>query len=450
MGQVFNIISSLAGTTKRNEKIRILTEHKDNFLLRSVFELAYNPYMNFWIKAIPDYVVGNGLYYSLSTAIYDLSFLENRTYTGNAAIDFLQKMLSNLSVDDAKVIELIIKKDLNCGVSVATINAVWPKLIPEFKYIMKCHDSIEYIIYPAIAQVKYDGGRCIIQCINDESGEYVAFSSSGRPIELGESLKKYVRLYMQSGEMFDGELIAYKDGKPLDRKTSNGILSKALKGTIESDELELLRFIAWDIIDETGTIPYVKRFSELSDRFGGRINIDELVENIFDKFCNLRIVLAESEIVNTQEEAFAFYELQLSKGLEGAVIKNYDGKWQGKRVKHQGKMKNELECDILIVSWEPHSKDKNKLGSFILSADDANGQTMYFNVGSGISADMRSKDPKSFIGKIATVRYNSVVKNKKDPSKFTLYIPRIIEIRDDKTICDSVERILSLETPAQF
>jgi ATP-dependent DNA ligase len=308
---------------------------------------------------------------------------------------------------------------------------------------MKCHDSIEHIKYPAIAQVKYDGGRCIVHCIDESSGEYIAYTSSGRSVDLGESFKGFVKIYMKTDEMFDGEIVAYKDGEHLDRKTSNGLFNKAGSGKIKPDELETLRFIAWDIIDETGLIPYKDRFSTLVSRFTGhnKDDFESLVKESEFLWFYSRMDTAQSAVVNNEEEAVLFYTTQLNKGLEGAIIKNFDGVWKPKRVKHQGKMKNELECELRVVGWEPHIKDKNKLGSFLFSCHDSD---MIFNVGSGINDDMRSQDPETFIGKIATVRFNSLTSNKKEPDKFTLYIPRVIEFRSDKIEADTIERIKNL------
>lgn len=443
---ILDIITAIAATPKRTEKIVILEANRDNYLLKEVLRLAYDPNIRFWIKKIPTKLefendISNTL--SLDIVLFsELGRIYNREVTGNAALGLLSHLLSVTSPDDSKLIELIIKKDLNCGISSATINKVWPNLIPEFNLIMKCHDSIEHIVYPAIAQLKCDGGRCIVHCIDKYSGDYIAYSSSGMPIELGSTFNHYVACYMQDGEYFDGELVAFDEtGKPLDRKASNGIVNKAIRGTASMQELNSIRFITWDIIDLEGKIPYRGRFFELMARF--KIPIEEQVQ--LDITHN-RFEIVESIVVGSQEGVFDFYQTQINKGLEGVIVKNLDNSfWQPKRVKHQGKMKDELECDIIIKGWEPHIKNPAMLGSFVLYALDSSGKEMIFNVGSGISADMRSKNPEEYVGKVATVRFNKIVRNKKEPEKFTLYIPRIIEIREDKTEGDTVERILSLE-----
>ena len=107
--------------------------HKDNLLLKEVIRLALDPFTQFYQRKIPDYTPARSNQAdTLSSVIDSLMMLSNRTVTGNAAIAHLTKLLSSLVESDAKVIERIIQKDLKCGVSIATANAVWPNLIHEY------------------------------------------------------------------------------------------------------------------------------------------------------------------------------------------------------------------------------------------------------------------------------------------------------------------------------
>ena len=45
MKQVIEIIKELQSTSSRIEKERILSENKDNELLKCIFEFVYNPYI---------------------------------------------------------------------------------------------------------------------------------------------------------------------------------------------------------------------------------------------------------------------------------------------------------------------------------------------------------------------------------------------------------------------
>lgn len=430
--KIFNLISQLANTTKRTVKEAILLEHQKDGDFRRAFDLAYDPYLNFWIKKIPEYTPNTATSdMSLSNGMDLLGVLSNREKTGYAGIAHLKWILESLNEYDAKVIELIIKRDLNCGVGLATINKTWPKLVKDFP-LMKCHNTIEHIIYPAIAQTKSDGSRCILKCIDAATGEFVALSSSGLSIDIGDKFRNNVSRFMKTGESFDGELLCYSPltGIPMERRTCNGIVSKAIKGTITEEEQDLFVFVAWDIIDETSTIPYRSRLQDLECRIGDK---------------NDRITLSYWEIVNSREEAERFYLNQVEIGNEGAILKNFDSMWKPRRVKDQGKMKSELECDLIIVDTIPHTKNPNLIGAIICSVDDGSDESIKFQVGSGIRQEDNVKSPNELIGKVVTIRFNQIVRNR-DMKHFQLYLPRIIEFRHDKSVGDSVETILSLKT----
>ena len=123
------IFNELAATSSRLEKEAILTANKNNSVLRWACFLALDPFTNFYIRKIPKYKTGIGPYTSLQYALDKLFALSTRQVTGNAAIEYLTKLLEELEPEDAKVIERVIEKDLRCGVSEATANKIWPGLV---------------------------------------------------------------------------------------------------------------------------------------------------------------------------------------------------------------------------------------------------------------------------------------------------------------------------------
>lgn len=430
---ILNIIKQLSETSKRTEKERILKDLGDSYtsyLLKEVFRLAYDPYIRFWIKKIPEHSYRENTFLSLDIVLFsELPRFYNRQVTGNEAINLLSHLLSATHKDDSDLIKLIIKKDLNCGVSESTINKIWPNLISTFK-VMKCHNTIEHIKYPAIIQTKCDGMRCIIER-HPDGESYTAYSSSGRQIEFGDHFNESVKVYMLPSERFDGELICIDEtGKHLDRKTSNGIINSLLKKpeTFPKDKLKLINFIVWDIEDHTNTVPYDNRFFNLKERFTSNRRNFKLID---------------WKIVDDESEAIEYFQNQLSMGNEGAILKNLDGTWQGKRVKHQGKLKDELEAELKVVGVIPHSKFPEWIGALIMETSDG----VKFNVGTGyvFTDEFRSiVDHDSLIDKIYTVRFNDVITNKNDDS-YDLFLPRLVEERFDKSNPDSMEIILSLK-----
>ena len=418
----------LAANSSRNYKIEQLDKNRDNQLLIHVVRLALDPFTQFYIRKIPEYTfVGEDSEHQtcLEMAIENLYYLSNRDVTGNAAIAHLRAILSGLPPDDAKVIERIIQKDLKCGVSVSTANAVWTDLIVDYP-VMLCspfeQKLVDKIKFPAAVQLKMDGMR-FNAIVRDGKVEFR--SRNGKEIQLlGNLEQEFAQLAGDINCVFDGELLIKKDGKILDRQTGNGILNKANKGTISAKEAELVHATVWDVIpfiqftDGYCGTPYGTRFSSLQ--------VMTLPE---------KIGLVEHTVVDDMEQANNLFQEYLEQGQEGIILKDINGIWENKRAKHQIKFKGELECDLKIVSVdEGTGKYAGMLGAIVCESSDG---TVRVNVGSGFNDEHRINlwhIKKELIGRIVAVKYNARIKNKQGEE--SLFLPIFIELRDDKDVAD--------------
>lgn len=426
MNKILNILNELAADNSRLAKEAILKREKDNQLLKEVIVAALDPYINYYQKKIPEYEAGKcfpGL--ALSEALNELKRLSRREVTGQTAINTLGWILQNCSEADAAVIERVISRDLKCGVSESTVNKIWPGLIPTFD-VMTCHKDISGIKYPAFAQTKMDGARCHL-FFDGKTAQ--AFARSGKQFHLHGALDAAASIMMEAGETFDGELLFVdKNGKILDRKTSNGIANKANKGTISEEEAARVVFVAWDIVDFTSKIPYSERLTKLNQRFASAF--------LAQFKTNIRMV--KSVVVNNVEEALAFYDQERADGQEGAILKNMSTLWVAKRSKDQGKMKAEEEADLIVVGFNwGNGKYEGKLGSLICQTRDGKLEVSV----SGMPEDIRfSRKPEDWVGSIVTVRYNEVIKNRNSDT-YALFLPRFIEERFDKKVANSFEEL---------
>lgn len=416
---VLDILTELANEPGKLNKIAILEKNKDNVDLKHAFKLAYDPYLNFWIKKIPAYTAGKcvpGI--SLRAAMDNLSDLSTRTVTGNAAINTLGWILNNCSVEDAEVIARIVDRDLRCGASESTPNKVWPGIVPTFD-VMLSHKDISGIKYPAYAQMKMDGARCHLYF---DGVNCTAFTRSGKEIMLMGKFDVTAKHMMEAGSTWDGELVCYKNGKALDRKTSNGIINKAVKGTISDAECDLIRFIAWDIVDFTSTIPYTNRLTQMNKAFAKQPKQD-------------KILACYTEIINDLNEATEFFGKMLAQGEEGAILKNMKHVWQPKRTKDLGKMKAEEEADLVVVGWnEGTGKYEGFMGS--LECETADG-LLNVNVSGWSDEDRKTLTAANTKGKILTVMYNAIIDSKGKDTK-SLFLPRAVEFRFDKKVANKL------------
>ena len=426
LNELFNTVAS---DNSRNFKIAKLKEHQDDRLLRRVIFHALDPFTQYYIRKIPKYTPNEDAGLNLDLAIDMLHDLSSRLVTGNAAIDHLKTILETVSADDAKVIERIIGKDLKCGVSSATANAVWGHLIPEYPCMLcSAHDEklVSKIKFPAIVQKKEDGMRfnAIVQ-----DGKCEFRSRNGKEIQLlGRLENEFICMANGMDVVFDGELLVASDSGVLDRQTGNGILNKANKGTISSDEADRVVAHIWDMIpyayfiDGEYNKPYVDRLNAL-----GKITFPD------------KIKLVETHIVEDIDSVQSIFNEYLSNGFEGIILKDGQSIWENKRSKGQVKFKGEEECDLRIIDVEEGTgKYTGMLGAIVCESADS---LLRVSVGSGFNDDQRNRFKRDdLLGKIVAVKYNMRIKNKQGEE--SLFLPVFIEIREDKNIADSIHEIV--------
>ena len=441
MSAIYTVIEQLASDNSRLAKEAILKKNATNELLKRVFTLALNPFVQFYIRKIPSYdTVGDINRKSLQEALDNLSVLSDRVMTGHAAINHLQFILGSLSKEDAKIIERIIAKDMRCGVSEATINKIWPGTIPSYPVMLASgYDQklVDKIQFPAYVQLKLDGMRfnAIVK------GEVVEYRSrNGKELTIPNKVFDipFIAMAKFYGEdmVFDGELLVVDaTGKPVNRQTGNGILSKSIKGTMGVQEAVNVRATLWDAItfekfsQGIDKEPYSARMSKLSNAIsymrGQKGQIGHYIDLVWNKQVN--------DIATAQK----IFEKFLSEGQEGTILKSKDGIWEDKRSKTQIKFKGELECELQVVDWEEGTgKNVGRLGALVCESSDG---VIRVNVGSGYSDEQRDQYTKKVIGKIVTVKYNARIKDRSGVE--SLFLPVFIELREDKDNAESSKSI---------
>ena len=454
MTKVQTILEKLENTNSQKEKIEILKTM--NEIQKRWFKMCYNNLISFGVKKIPEYSSESS---SLDTmSIMDILEKEfvTREITGNAAIERLRDILSN--AEEPEVVERLIKRDARCSVNSTLLNKVFPNLIPEIPCMLAQpmnEKTLKNIEFPAFSQLKADGMRCITFIT---SNNVRMFSRNGTEI-ICEPLKNTLMTIGQIEEnllsdnvtlMLDGELICYKDNKLLDRKTSNGICNKVLKGTASENELNLIQMQLWDIVKVDSNT-----FNPLEDKSYEK-RLEDLY-NILNMSIFSKLEVIPTEIVNSMEEALEHFQKMLSQGLEGTILKNQDAKWSNTRSKDLVKLKEENTIDLLVVDIEEGSGDfEGGLGAIICETSD---KKLRVRVGTGFSFEDRGfvndlssgkkvvkqiksleEVSKNYLGKIVEVKYNQIIKSK-GKDEMSLFLPRLVCIRNDKSTANSIEEI---------
>jgi DNA ligase-1 len=428
MLEFLNELASNSSRTFKEEKLTSLTgKALQDF--QDIAVLTMSPSIDFFVRKYPRVESHKGSL-SLMDAVQQLNNLSSRILTGNAAIHFLTALDEQLSEDDAEVLNRIISRDLKCGVSHKTINKIWPGLIYEHPY-MRCsglnQKSLAHIKKPCFSQTKEDG---LYIDITVESGKVTYRTRNGSFIQLSDHTRDTYLAANANNYVLQGEALV------IDPVTGEYLARTAGNGYLNSDSIDpsLVAFVLWDMVPLSD---YKKKLCkvEYSNRLGA---LTKVIDNA-PKESLLRLV--DTKVIKSTEEIIAHFKEKLLAGKEGTVIKNMKGHWKPGTSKDQIKCKVEFDVELEVVGIkEGTGKNVGRLGALLCQSSDGKVQV---SAGGGYKDEDRVKlYTEDMIGKIITVRSNDIVQNQSNLEVYSLFLPRFIEVRNDKTEADSYERIV--------
>ena len=456
--QIFDEIASESST---NKKVEILSQYKDNDLLKRVLYLADSPRIKFYIKQIPTYECG-AFDQGLEVALDTLTALSSRSLTGHAAINHLKATLEFCNQDDAYIIERIIEKDCKMNLGTTLINKVFPKLIEETAYMgaKAFEEKLARKIFadgPAYSQIKMDGRYCNAR-INH--GKVELESRQGEPTLLDDA--KFLRelASLEYNMILNGELTM----KNISRYKSNGIIASLIsikKKSLEGDDvtteiadfesehmpyqeaLDSIVFTIWDMITpeqykaKKSATPYNIRFD----------CVIEMLQYVPVKFTNLTFV--ETNIVSTYEEAIEHFQLALARGEEGTILKSGKGGWKDGKPNFQVKMKLEIDVDLTIVGFNYGTgKNANVISSVNAQSSDGLVNTRPTGINEKMMKFITQNQDK-LLNTILEVKCSGLSKDEK--GNYSLLHPVFKMLRtDEKTTSDSLPTIIGIEAMAKM
>ncbi len=423
MNSLYEIITALQTTQGNNAKRAILEANYHNNLLEEYLRVTYDPRINFYVteKTFPKQEMFST--YAKPFNINDIEnfvhTLANRVLTGNDAKQWLKLSLSAMTNEGQQLIRWMLLKDIKAGISVSTINKVWPNLIFSQKY-MRCSlpKDVKLNEWPwekgVYSQVKMDGMYAAVSNKQVITRNGSVFPYELLPADLKEDMAK-----LSDRVELNGELLVVRNGAYLSRKEGNGILNSLLQGT-EIPEGCSLVYVAWD-----GTYS-----SDYADRWMC-LTLD------CKRFNTIKQV--ENRMVHSYEEAVQHFQEMLSYGLEGTVLKHPVNIWRDGTSKHQVKFKIEADIDLICTCVvEGTGKYKGMLGA--LQLESACGKVKV-DCGTGFTDKQRKElfdNPP--IGKVIEIKANDLL-DRVGSDTLSLFLPVFKSVRLDKDVADDLERI---------
>lgn len=429
-------INKLRESSKRLVKEQILQDlalSSDAQDFKTLVLYAHAPDYDYGVKQFKKAVVHD------STATVEemyqvLDQLRTRQISGNKAKEVLNNLHQRLSSDNAQLLELVLAHNLKCGVGPETFNKILGPSVYVHPY-RHCKQfnaaNLEKIHFPAISQIKEDGAYNDVYV---EADGIRVMSRNGLvcthalPPRLNASVHRHAQGFVLMGEarVWNETRTAY-----LPREEGNGLL-----GSSEMDSSRLV-YIFWDIvpIDEHA----VGKVSLLTDieRFDQLV---EVINNINQETPNDQIRIVGTRIVSSVEEVIAHFKEAVEHGEEGTVVKNFDGHWSHGDCADTVKIKIVFDCDLVIDDFEEGTgKNAGRLGAIVVRSVD---NRLRVGVGIGFSDKQRTEiwaARDQYQNKVVTVKANDILSKGEVSS---LFLPRFVEIRDDKQTGDTFDRVI--------
>lgn len=449
--QVLALIDDIAATSSKNDKQLMVTGGMQVDLFKKVCEYAYNPLKTYGIRKRPE-TLGENCGNEFDDGTFELlDDLIARRLTGTAAIEALRGELTALNKASAELLWRIVAKDLRAGFSESTCNKACKGLIPDFPY-MRCSlpKDADLTKWPwaegVVSQEKADG---MFANLDYEASGLVAIRSrqgTEFPIDKFPGVVTDARQFLTPGHQHHGEFVVLRDGKILPREIGNGIMNSVVNGG-DFGPGETPMYLVWDQIPLANIVTKGKYAEPYAKRLAG------LIAQLRHA-SNSSVCLIATKIVRSLPEAYAHAGELMRKGKEGTVIKHPKATWKDGTSKEQIKIKLEFEVDLEIEGineGRAGTKNEGRAGAFACRTRDGL-LKVDVTVKNEVLRDRVDANPDEFIGKIIAVTANDIMAPSESSEFYSLFLPRMSEAnyRTDKTVADSLERVIAQKEAAIF
>lgn len=433
---IIDIFDKLKETSGAKNKKNILLENENNPVFLETLKVALDPYIVFYATELP--LPSKDLTDYYLESVISLTLNECDLSASRESIRNTLQWLSNLcGMDERKRAfwSSVVAKDLTCGVGAKTVNTTYKNNLINTFSPMKGEEAshLTKMELPLVVQDKLDGTRCLIYIDSVYDGIVEIFSSSGRPYPNFKQLKADIlenarELEFKHPVFLDTELVFVDDeGEQLPREISNGLANRSLNGSNTDDVEEKGIFYCFDMMGE-------KALSE-----GDSISYDTRFQSLaffLSDFNGSALELVPHQVCNTLHEVYESYDKAVEQRKEGIMVKTLNHPYEPKRSKHWCKIKRQYTISMEVVEVQEHKKKCGHIGALIVQSSDGK---IKGKVGSGLNDEDRMN--MDFVGSIVEVKIHDLTVKK---GEYSMYLPRFVEIRNDKEEADSSEKIFEM------
>ena len=395
--RIQEFVARLKSTNSTNDKIDIIKEYNDDYIIKQVLKYTYSPFKQFHLtsttvkknKKLEPREGYNDLFYLLDA-------LTKRTITGHEAIQSVKGYTQHMEEWQQDLIFCILDKNLKTRTGADLINKAIPKCVPTFKVALansydKQKGKVNFDTQTWFASHKLDGVRCLAMV--DENGQCNFYSRQGKTFDTLDTLRKEIESLELTNVVFDGEVCIVNDNGVEDFQ---GIMKeiKRKDHTIKNPKYKIFDYLT---LEEFDTQTSTRNLSlRLSTCVKPKLNCVEMLEQWK---------------VESDEHFQELAELATKNNWEGLILRK-DCEYKGKRSNDLLKVKKFFDEEYVVKSIETSTHriivDGLEVEEEMLSNVVIEHKGCDVGVGSGFDQSERRtyfKNPELIIGKTITVQY---------------------------------------------
>ena len=412
--EFLEFVNEIQKDSSRLYKESVLKKYSNNNDIKYLLNFVYNTYIVTGIssKKLQKTNLSN-------THLSELELFEyfKKNNTGrDEDVGVLNTFKTNFSVEEQKLIDQIISKNLQLGIDVKTINKVIPNLCSIFNVQLanKYFDNPNFVENKEFwLTTKIDGSRII--AIKEDQNVYF-FTRAGQRylglVDLEEELKNVP----QDNFVLDGELTLLDKGNLSSKEQFKETMKISRKDGIKHG----LKMLVFDYL-ELDEFKNNKSYTMYSDR---REKLNKLFTNTFTYFSLLPILYHGTDTTKITE----LLNKAIKAGEEGLMI-NLQDVYQFKRTSSLLKVKKMNDLDLTVTGFEEGTNRlAGTLGALLVEY-----KNNIVKVGSGFSDELRKEiwmHQEEWLGRTVIIQYFEETRNQ--DGGISLRFPVYIDYRDDK------------------
>ena len=439
MTNISNILDEISSQSGSNYKLSVLNKYASNEMLQRVLKMTYDNVAFTYgvtmqqVDNYRDNYTPKIKQITLEDALDVLEYkLATREITGHKSIETILDLIESLEIEDVVILQRIINRDQRLDMGKTLINKIWPGLVIKPVY-MRCgiytNKTNKGINFPAYLQKKADGTYREITIFN---GNITGRTRSGQNYVVPKQIADVMCDFENGFEdgVYFGELTLHGIS---DRSKSNGLINS------DNPPNKDILFEMWDCVTLDEYEKAVLKYKNLRV-YGDRLKALELqLKNVNNK----HVKLIEYYYVGDLAEALHITSKMMQDGYEGSILKDSNALFKDGTSTKQLKIKLEIDADVRIVGFKDGKKGtkrEGKIGSLQYATDDGKVKGYVSGFTDKLLNEI-TKNKSKYLNQIMAIVFNDITQAEGN-EHYSLSHPRFVEVRNDKTETDTLERLL--------